>query len=128
MFTCRLSSNFDIYQTLKDIALLEIEKNSRSPPKPFTTGESLFHEELPKQRVCAEAGIPKNFCVCMEQRKMSRLNNESQEYRAVANEIKHYLTKNVACAETDSLKILDDKLNVFSLNQMVRHGLRDANL
>ncbi|RUS70180.1 hypothetical protein EGW08_022053 [Elysia chlorotica] len=57
----RLSSHFDVHETLKDLMFLKI-----GPRKPGTLKEraiSLFRE-IPKERTCAQAGIPGEFCVC----------------------------------------------------------------
>uniref|UniRef100_A0A7E5A0W4 Sulfatase domain-containing protein n=1 Tax=Panagrellus redivivus TaxID=6233 RepID=A0A7E5A0W4_PANRE len=58
----RLTSNFDVYETLQDIMDKTLEKTTKRTEK---HGRSLF-TEIPKNRTCQDAMIPENFCVCME--------------------------------------------------------------
>ena len=59
----RLTSNFDVHETFKDILSLTTEESYEKKTK---HGISLF-EKIPKSRTCEEAIIPENFCVCMEE-------------------------------------------------------------
>lgn len=68
--TNRLTSTFDLHETLKELAQLRVSNK----PTPITNnakqtkqiGRSLF-TEIPLDRECTDAKIPENFCVCMEE-------------------------------------------------------------
>ena len=57
----RLSSHFDVHETLRD--LMYLKEGARKAGTVKERGISLFRE-IPKERTCAEAGIPGEFCVC----------------------------------------------------------------
>ena len=57
----RLSSHFDVYETLRD--LIYLKKGPRKSGTMKERGISLFRE-IPRERTCAKAGIPGEFCVC----------------------------------------------------------------
>lgn len=53
-----LTTVFDVHETLNDIVHMTFGKTKRYNP-----GISLFRE-IPRDRTCADAGIPLEFCVC----------------------------------------------------------------
>ncbi|KAG7170852.1 hypothetical protein Hamer_G023832 [Homarus americanus] len=65
--TRRLTANYDLYQTLLDIAYGSFADLSyvTSKPQPDARGISIF-QEIPRGRTCADAGIPEHFCTCQD--------------------------------------------------------------
>nr|AAM50986.1 RE29544p [Drosophila melanogaster] len=61
----RLSSNFDLHNTLKHIIEIGGTPDGRELPKSFDcpTCQSLFYP-LPEGRTCSEAGIEEHWCTC----------------------------------------------------------------
>ncbi|GFR58564.1 hypothetical protein ElyMa_005363900 [Elysia marginata] len=57
----RLSSHFDLHETLRD--LMYMRKGQRPKGTVKERAISLFRE-IPRERTCAQAGIPGEFCVC----------------------------------------------------------------
>ncbi|RUS82287.1 hypothetical protein EGW08_009965, partial [Elysia chlorotica] len=57
----RLSSHYDVYETMKDILFLKGHKRPEGTVQ--ERGISLFRE-IPKARTCRNAGIPDEFCAC----------------------------------------------------------------
>ena len=62
-FQHRLTSNFDIYRTLLNIATNRL--NESGSLETNNKGLSLF-TEIPRARTCQHADIPVNFCTCQE--------------------------------------------------------------
>ena len=60
--TERLTSNFDLYQTLSDILSESFEQNLMYDGR-SKRGVSLF-QPVPETRSCADASIPEHFCAC----------------------------------------------------------------
>jgi len=54
----RLTTHFDLYETLIRVSHADVTDI------PWAT--SLFEKEVPADRTCREAGIPKDFCLCSE--------------------------------------------------------------
>ncbi|KAI1729606.1 hypothetical protein DdX_01859 [Ditylenchus destructor] len=118
----RLSSNFDVHQTLRFIAGLGA-KDTWSAKMP-NRGMNLLTNRILTKRTCPEAGIAKNFCLCMEKKNISRFGRDSKEYVKIELLLKKHLEP-LKCLQHSSLKIMDDKLTPLVINQMVRHGLRN---
>ncbi|KAI6189380.1 hypothetical protein M3Y97_00001800 [Aphelenchoides bicaudatus] len=70
--TNRLTSNFDIHETLREVMQL--------PSK--NVGTSLF-ETISTQRHCEHARIPPNFCMCMEALNPSILPTEDKDFMTI---------------------------------------------
>ncbi|KAH8293226.1 hypothetical protein KR018_000528 [Drosophila ironensis] len=87
----RLSSNFDVYNTLKHIIQMGKESNgvykkSRDCP----TCQSLFIN-LPWDRSCEKAGIPRDDCACQSNKEVGTLNKSPPQ---IMDQINRYLMKN----------------------------------
>lgn len=117
--TNRFVSNFDIYQTLKDLYSgrylnEEILREGR--------GISLF-DVIPTDRTCRDATVPENFCTCMERRNL-RQSKESKHFKGAETVVKDWLrAERLPCILPDSME--GETMETYSINQMVRHGLRD---
>nr|XP_053628355.1 uncharacterized protein LOC128685754 [Cherax quadricarinatus] len=63
----RLTANFDLYQTLRDLAYGRFADLTYVTSRPTTgvRGISIF-QEIPRARTCEDAGIPENFCTCQD--------------------------------------------------------------
>ncbi|CAJ0605261.1 unnamed protein product [Cylicocyclus nassatus] len=121
----KLTSNFDIHQTLKDIALMKFGSSRRSVTPNYGRGISLF-DEIPDNRSCFDAYIPENFCTCMIDR-----SNLADETKRVAREekilsaIRLFLgNKDLDdCFRLENITIVDN-ITVLGLNPLARHGFR----
>uniref|UniRef100_A0A914WHD5 Uncharacterized protein n=1 Tax=Plectus sambesii TaxID=2011161 RepID=A0A914WHD5_9BILA len=120
--TNRFVSNFDIYQTLKDIYTgrylnEEIFREGR--------GISLF-DFIPTDRTCSDVTVPENFCTCMERRNL-RQSKDSKQFKTTVAIVKDWLAiQSFACILADSIDA--ETIETYSINQMVRHGLRDMSV
>ncbi|PAV77319.1 hypothetical protein WR25_08405 [Diploscapter pachys] len=130
----KLTSNFDIHQTLKDIVTMRMgQKNVVREGR----GLSLF-TDIPKDRTCRDVHVVYNFCTCMIDRsndtnvspqdkrkyvvgdtRPERVRQKSQE--AINNWLQE--TELNKCVNSTSLEI-KDKINTLSVNPYVRHGFR----
>nr|XP_045588618.1 uncharacterized protein LOC123750557 [Procambarus clarkii] len=63
----RLTANYDLYQTLRDLAYGRFSdlRHVTTKPGPGARGISVF-KEIPRERTCEDAGIPEHFCTCQE--------------------------------------------------------------
>uniref|UniRef100_A0AC35U521 Sulfatase domain-containing protein n=1 Tax=Rhabditophanes sp. KR3021 TaxID=114890 RepID=A0AC35U521_9BILA len=62
----RLTSNFDIYETILDIVDTNRLKNMHKDEVSKEKGMSLFRNQISVDRNCFDAKVPENFCVCQE--------------------------------------------------------------
>uniref|UniRef100_A0A0R3RN09 Late expression factor 11 n=1 Tax=Elaeophora elaphi TaxID=1147741 RepID=A0A0R3RN09_9BILA len=81
-------------------------------------------EVVSESRTCEDAGIPQNFCLCMERRNLHRLNSTSEKFKNVVELARDAIASN-DCFDVKHLHVLSEKVSVYAINQMVRHGLRD---
>ncbi|CAI4227272.1 unnamed protein product [Auanema sp. JU1783] len=128
----KLTSNFDIHQTLTDIVEMNFEigrtRNGR--------GISLF-DKISANRTCFEASIPENFCTC--QQNVKNVTNPVNKLRmkpavhiranALASAKQWILEKKLTnCMDPGKLKI-HNEYDTLAINKFARHGLRNkANL
>lgn len=59
----RLTSPYDLHETLMDIANSNFKKQNKINIRPYPRGISLFRS-IPKDRSCADALIAEHFCAC----------------------------------------------------------------
>ncbi|KAK6751781.1 hypothetical protein RB195_003293 [Necator americanus] len=118
----KLTSNFDIHQTLKDIALMRFGSARKSNTTNYGRGISLF-DEIPSNRQCFDAFIPENFCTCLVDRSslLSPGVNENTYYEA----IKYWMDENDlnGCLNSKDMKTIGNA-SIMGLNALARHGLR----
>ncbi|CAJ0932747.1 unnamed protein product, partial [Mesorhabditis belari] len=119
----RLVTNFDLHKTLRHLAL-----SGREDLEPPKYGVNLFSQMLNSTRGCEEAEIPENFCLCMEQQenKSLRLTNETDVYKKLFASLSERILS-LPCVKSIRPHFRYPTLEVFSLNQMVLHGLRHEN-
>ncbi|VDK63871.1 unnamed protein product [Cylicostephanus goldi] len=121
----KLTSNFDIHQTLKDIALMKFGSSRRSVTQNYGRGISLF-DEIPDNRTCFDAYIPENFCTCL----INRSNLVPETERAAKQEkilsaiISFLGNKELGdCFRLEKIAIVDNA-TVLGLNPLARYGFR----
>ncbi|KAK4286761.1 hypothetical protein Pmani_040150 [Petrolisthes manimaculis] len=68
----RLTSNYDLHQTLLDLAYGRFGDLAHvtAKPKSTTRGISLF-QRVPRSRNCSDAGIGEHFCTCQDTREVT---------------------------------------------------------
>ncbi|XP_061174544.1 uncharacterized protein LOC133183625 [Saccostrea echinata] len=59
----RLTTPFDLHETMKDILFQNFKRENFSPLSALPRGISLF-QEIPKYRSCYDASISENYCPC----------------------------------------------------------------
>ncbi|KAI1696804.1 hypothetical protein DdX_18854 [Ditylenchus destructor] len=123
----RLTSNFDIYETLMDtLTLSGIQDSSRSRRMQPPAGISLF-DRIPVSRSCEEARIPPQFCCCL-QASIPNVDMESNiEKKATEILLLYFLTssKTMNCVQSISNPIIDrSSIQYYSLSKMARLGMR----
>ncbi|VDN50775.1 unnamed protein product [Dracunculus medinensis] len=74
--------NFDIYQTLKDIAKGQFRRN-RPYKQRKGRGISLLDEVVSTKRTCSDAGIPPNFCLCMDSQPLAEVSKHQSSTRNI---------------------------------------------
>lgn len=113
----RLTSPFDLHETLKDILNLNFNKHSDLRTRPYPRGISLFRS-IPKDRSCADASIAEHFCACYTVQNMSVT---SQTVKTLSEFAVHTINENLA-------GVLEhcSKLNLYNIveAQKVESGLQ----
>ena len=110
--TERLTSPFDIYETLNDILFQRFEQssikcNNGVPPR----GISLF-KSIPKNRSCFDAGISEHYCPCYS---FTNVRVDITPVKVVANYVVQSMNKlleeeHTKCANLELLKIKSAKV------------------
>ena len=116
--TRRLTTPFDIYETLKDILHFTGRFPLKSPVS--QRGISLF-SEIPEERTCDHAGILEHWCTCHEQQ---QVDTNSSEVLSAANFVIGLINKIVMihkglCAEL-FVKSVTDARKVIPSDQVLR--------
>lgn len=133
----RLTSNFDLHQTLLDIVNERYDDSPRE--KVPGRGLSLFGE-IPAKRTCRDAGIPVQYCTCLQKRN-DWIHFDNEIHTRIRNSlVDHFRSRSVAgkrCRDLVSEVItgnMDDLVKVellkserFTVNDMVRQGIRYQN-
>ncbi|CAD5227216.1 unnamed protein product [Bursaphelenchus xylophilus] len=113
----RLTSNFDLHDTLREI--LGLPEHSGGP-----VGQSLF-KEVPTNRNCKAAHVPENFCVCMENAGPDWLKDvETDKLEAAFKEttsIRPSCVENVVWPKAEQLL---KSVSPFTINWQARLGIR----
>ncbi|EYC38542.1 hypothetical protein Y032_0711g1740 [Ancylostoma ceylanicum] len=126
----KLTSNFDIHQTLKDIALMSFGNTRRSNTENYGRGISLF-DEIPANRSCFDAYIAENFCTCLINRsglsmpKVQEVRRRDLTIQKYFQAIQDWVNNNTLddCLRYTNTTVVDDA-KVLGLNPLARHGLR----
>lgn len=110
----RLSTFFDVYETLKDILNFDSNAILKRKITPNQRGISLFNE-IPLNRSCLSAQIPFEYCACISS---SSGNLKSDEIKISAIFIVNYLNnllkiEDYHCAKLELDRILDSKQMSF---------------
>jgi hypothetical protein len=89
-------------------------------------GYNLLEEQIHTNRSCIDAGIPANFCTCLEEKALPRYQKSEDIYEKIFAEILTYLITNFdSCLDVTSLSIEEEEIKALSINTMVRQGWRD---
>lgn len=121
----RLTTHFDIYATLKDLAELNFDslsfdniqsRTEEFSESPYPRSISLF-APIPAKRTCENAGIPSHFCTCFERQQISTSDTRVQKSaRFMVQSMNILLEKHEQCKklflnsiESAYLDILDKK-------------------
>lgn len=102
----RLSSPYDVYVTLKHILKLSSGYNDDYSPSAVSCPncQSLFNE-IPLERSCADAGVSKHWCTCVEFQEIDKsVKVVSQAVNHIVKEINAELSAYPKCAK---LKLKD---------------------
>ncbi|KAL3879132.1 hypothetical protein ACJMK2_031443 [Sinanodonta woodiana] len=107
----RLTTNFDLHETLKDIVQGNYDLHGVLKKQVPSRGVSLF-KPISNTRSCAEAWIPENYCACY---KSDVLNPNDPVLEKVANFIVHHINNLLTkykdmCAKLKLLKVQEAQL------------------
>ena len=117
--TKRLSTNFDLYQTMVDI----MQSNYQSPTISYVDnklrGISLFRA-LPKSRSCADAWIPESHCGCYSSSVVNISTNHIVKNAAAAmvHNLNFRLKSETLCAQLELLAIQE----AYQITQGLEHS------
>ncbi|KAI6216638.1 hypothetical protein M3Y99_01807400 [Aphelenchoides fujianensis] len=121
----RLTSNYDVYRTLRTIAQLGGQPQKEQI---HYRGYSLLADRVPTNRTCTEAGIPPNFCTCLQSRPLPKYERGQPKYAEIEALIREmFLTNPHSCILGNSVKLMDETIRSFSVDPMVRQGRREMN-
>lgn len=102
-----------------------MEQNKQNKEKIPYRGYNLLEDRIPSNRSCNDAGIPPNFCTCMENKALPRYTKKDKNYHRIFAEIFTYLKANFhSCLKLKSLLIEEDEIQALSINGMIRQGWR----
>uniref|UniRef100_A0A1I7S6Z6 Glyco_hydro_38C domain-containing protein n=1 Tax=Bursaphelenchus xylophilus TaxID=6326 RepID=A0A1I7S6Z6_BURXY len=90
-------------------------------------GYNLFRELVPTTRTCLDAGIPENFCLCMPQDPLPRIERNSTKFQKMEEAIRSKLAE-YECLDPGSLKIEENELRTHAINDAARKGMRNMPL
>lgn len=113
----RLTSPFDLYETLVDILNNDFSEKSIFRKRPYPRGISLFRR-IPKDRTCNDAGIAEHYCACYTAEKA---NVTSKKIMMLAN----YAVQSVN-AKLSQVQDVCSKLSLHKIleAQKIQSGIR----
>lgn len=124
--THRLTTNYDLYQSLKDIAEGNFDGKIRNNKIVRNDkGVSLFHNVIPSNRTCKEANIPINHCACLipDPNRSGDDNDYKWVYELILNYTKETLLQYPQCKSVDDIDILN--VTKLTMSQMIQAGVRE---
>uniref|UniRef100_A0A0K0EB62 Sulfatase N-terminal domain-containing protein n=1 Tax=Strongyloides stercoralis TaxID=6248 RepID=A0A0K0EB62_STRER len=129
----RLTSNFDIYETLLDIVNITRLNGMNEQEFSKERGLSLFRNKISPNRTCFEAKIPENFCVCQQNITNNVIKNDFQSLnnvtlvKKIKNTLTTYLSEklllNKSCIQSIKYNI-STPLTYLTISPIVRFGAR----
>ncbi|VDM38058.1 unnamed protein product [Toxocara canis] len=134
----RLTSNFDVHQTLKDIAKARWRRDrplhERIGKLNLRRGKNSCKVASPKGQMGRGGVISKRTAVKKEAEseegkelvQSGIAEGSDGKRREVLKLVKNHLSR-YACLEAIGMRPVGETLDAFAINQMVRHGLRDQN-
>ncbi|CEF71356.1 Protein of unknown function DUF229 family and Alkaline phosphatase-like, alpha/beta/alpha domain and Alkaline-phosphatase-like, core domain-containing protein [Strongyloides ratti] len=129
----RLTSNFDIYETLLDMVNITRLNDMNEQEFSKDRGLSLFRNKISPNRTCYEAKIPENFCVCQQNITNNIIKNDLGSFNndTLVKKIKNTLTKYLreklildkSCIQSFKYNI-STPLTYLTISPIVRFGAR----
>ncbi|KFB36317.1 AGAP008326-PA-like protein [Anopheles sinensis] len=132
----RLTTHFDLYETLKDVldlrnletGTLSTRTNELLDAKPTPRGISLFLP-IPTTRTCEDAGIAPHWCTCHEHKPLSKTDRQViQAARFAVNRVNHLLLDYPQCSVLHLNSIEEASVGMSSDNITTQHKFSDINV
>lgn len=124
----RLTSPFDLHETLKDVLnLTGISDDEVNKPLPHrgNPGVSLFRP-VSSERKCQDAGIPEDWCACHTNKPLPVSSKETQEAAAsVVVQINSLLTGYRQCATLKISKLVSARLEEVPNKESLKYSFKD---
>lgn len=129
----QLTTHFDLYETLRDLANVEVITNEEISKRshelletePMPRGISLFLP-IPASRSCSSAGISPHWCTCHEKQELSTTNSNVVKSARLIVEHLNKIVKNFPQCQQLSLNSISTA-NVFSSSTDIKGIEKDQN-
>ncbi|KAL4239990.1 hypothetical protein ACF0H5_000786 [Mactra antiquata] len=121
----RLTTHYDLYTTLSDIAENSYSSPSKHSVKGVVRGYSLFGK-IP-ERSCAEAAVPEHFCVCYKAQPVSTVDKKliDNMANAVVEKINNFVSVKSSCSKLTLNKVISvNQISEGSLKEKSPHVIR----
>ncbi|KAF6215426.1 hypothetical protein GE061_010179 [Apolygus lucorum] len=123
----RLTSPYDIHETLKDVLdLSQITEDALKQKRKFKgLGISLFRP-ISTDRKCKDTGIPDEWCACHTNKPLAISSRESQEAAAsVVLQINSLLTGYRQCSTLKISKLINARLEEVPNKESLKYSFKD---
>ncbi|KAI6236218.1 hypothetical protein M3Y95_00134200 [Aphelenchoides besseyi] len=112
----RLTSNFDLHETLREI--MQLSNEGREP-----VGRSVFGS-IPTDRDCKDARVPVNFCMCQDKADGNILNSQEKDdiFDVLKSEVESFFAE-TSCIKSHTIT-KPDMYTPYTISVMSRIGIR----